>query len=118
MDQSVRATEKETFAHSKCSHCGGSRTTKKWFKQQRKGKGNDKFHSSLSSRNPKNKCTERNNLKPNTCFRGGSEYHLIIYYPKLENLEKRAHWNTENPKTSANKSTKIDKSSEKSKKLN
>ena len=39
-------------------------------------------------------------------FRCVLEYHCIADFPKPENLEKRAHWNTDKPKTCA---YKIDK---------
>ena len=48
------------------------------------------------------------------CFRCGSEDHFVAKCPRLETSDKKLHWNTEQPKTRAYKSKKIDKTSEKS----
>ena len=40
--------------------------------------------------------------------------HLVANCPKLNTLDKKVHWNTENPKTHAYRLAKIDKTSENS----
>ena len=62
----------------------------------------------LNSRNSNNKHNERNGRKPNTCFSCGLEDHLFANIPKPETLDKKVHWNKENPKTCAYISEKID----------
>ena len=42
LENSVRNNERECFAQSRCSHCGGPHLTKKCFKQQWKWKGYNK----------------------------------------------------------------------------
>ena len=54
-----------------------------------------------NSHNSNNKQNERNGRKPNTCFRCGSEDRFIANCPKQDTLDKKAHWNTENPKIHA-----------------
>ena len=48
------------------------------------------------------------------CLRCGSEDHFIANFPKPDTSEKKVHWNMENPKTRAYRSTKKDKTSENS----
>ena len=48
-------------------------------------------------------------IKPNICFICVSKYHFIANYPKLDTLKNKVHWNTENPKTCAYISNKIEK---------
>ena len=100
------------FAQSRDIHCGGSHPTEKFFKQHRKDKGHNK--SSFNSRNSNNKRTESKSQKPNMCFRCVLEDNCIANCLKQDTLENKVHWNTENPKTCAYISTKIDKMSEKS----
>ena len=114
MDNSVRATERSNLAHSRCRNCGGSNPHEKCFKQQRTGNRNKKFSSYLNSREPKNKRIKRNNQRPHTCFRCGTEDHYIANCQKPENAEKRVHRNTKDPKTCVLKSKKIDNALEKS----
>ena len=82
--------------------------------KQRKGKGNKKFSSYFNSCDTKDKLTLPNNKNTITRFRCGSEDHWIIDCQKPENLQNRVHWNMENPKSCAFKSTKVDKASDKS----
>ena len=63
----------------------------------------------FNSRNSDNKSKECNVQKPNMCFRCGLEDHLIEFFRKQDTLDKKVHWSTENPKTPAYRSTKIDK---------
>ena len=98
------------LSHSRCSNYTVSHPTLKCFKQQIKVKYNKKFSSYFNSRNPKNKCNERNNQKPNVCFRCVSEDHWVADCPKPKKSKKRVQWNTENTKTCVYKLTKIEKS--------
>ena len=45
LDNSVQVIERANFDHSKLSHCGGSHPTKRYFKQHRKRKANNKSSS-------------------------------------------------------------------------
>ena len=58
LDTLVRNTERENFSESRCSHCGVSQPTEKYFKQHRNDEGHNK--SPLNSSNSNNKRTERN----------------------------------------------------------
>ena len=58
LDNAVRNNEREIFSQSRCIHCGGSKLTKKRFKQQIKEKGHNK--STFNSCNSNNKRTEHN----------------------------------------------------------
>ena len=100
-------------SQSRCSHCGGSHVTVKYFKQNRKDKGHKK--SPFYWRNSNNKSNKYNCRKPNTCFRCGPEDHFIANFLKLETSDKKVHWNMEIPKNSAYRSMKIDKTLENSK---
>ena len=98
-DNTLRNEGRYFLSQSRCSHCGGSHPTKKYFKQQRKDKGHKK--SPFNSRNSKNERTEKNGQKPNTCFRCGLEDHSIENCPKLDTSDNKFHRNTENPKNCA-----------------
>ena len=108
-ENSLRATKRSNFYHWKFIHYVVSDPIEKSFKQQRKEKGQKKFSSSLNSINSENKCTERNNQKPNTWFRCGSEDNWIADCTEQENSENRVYWSIEIPKFCAYILTKIDK---------
>ena len=88
-----------------CSHCGGLYPTDKHFKQQRNEKGYKK--TPFNPQNFNNNSNECNDRKPNTCFRCGSEDHFIANCPKPDTLNKKFHWNTENPKTRVYRSKRV-----------
>ena len=72
----------------------------------------------MNPHNYNNKRTEHTISKQNTCFRCESEDHFIANFSKTDTPEKKVHWNTENSKTCAYISTKIDKTPDNSKHQN
>ena len=83
----ARNKERAFFSQSRCSHCVGSNLNDKCFKQQVK-----KCIYKKPSFNPchsNNKRDERNDRKPNTCFRCESEDNSIIDSPKLDTSDKK-----------------------------
>ena len=66
------------------------------MKKQKKRKCYKK--TPFNPRNSNKNITERNNQTPNTCLRYGTKDHFITNFPKPYTLDKKVHWNTENPK--------------------
>ena len=75
LENSVGNNERVNFSQSRCSHCGGSHSTEKCFKQQQKEKSYKKLP--FNPRNSNNNVNEHNSQKPNTCLICGSEDHFI-----------------------------------------
>ena len=71
LENSVRSIERAFFSQLRCSHCGGSHPTEKFFKKRIKDKVHNKFSPYFNPRNSNNDRTENNGWKPNTCFRFG-----------------------------------------------
>ena len=89
LEYSVRNNERENVSQSRCSHCGVSHTTYKWFMNKRTEKGYNKPFNLRNSNN--NKRNEHNGRKPNTCFRCGSDDRFITNCPKLDTSDKKFH---------------------------